>query len=134
MVQWFKKLITFFTILYNKKNKQICLDIQGTEERVRKAALTIHAYSKDEAILAVREVLKAQETRSLYSLAMMKGSLEELHRIQGQLQAIGGLLTFLDDAAAMRAEQVKDLRAKRQDEIKSKILHMGARPKQDTVI
>jgi hypothetical protein len=134
MAQWFKSLKLWLLKFLNVAPTNVALDIHMTEERIKRSALTLHTYHKDEAMVAMTELLRAEQTRLLFSLASFDGTLEKLHKVQGRLEAIGGLLSFIKEAGALSAPEVKTLRQQRQKEATSRVLKFGSNKPQDVVI
>lgn len=136
MVQWFKNLKIFILRFLGVKPVSLSLNLEETEKVIQKSALVINAYAKDEAIRAVHDLLRAQQTRSLFALASFSGSLETLHKLQGHLQAIEGLLKFIDEAEKLKAEDIRAIRGRTEkSDSKARVLRMGpSSRRQDVVI
>lgn len=134
MVQWFNRFKLFLLKLLGVRPVSVSLNILETEAEIQKSALIIHSFAKDEVVDAFRKLLRAQQTRSLFALSSFGGSIETLHKLQGHLQAIEGLLKFIEEAESLSAEEARRLRAMRQSESKGRVLKMGIKQRQDVVI
>ena len=136
MVQWFKRLRIYLLRLLGAQPLSIDLTLDDTERKLTRAAITVHRYYRDEGIQAVVTVLKAEQTRALYSLASFSGGLEQLNRLQGRLDAVSGLLTFLKDADELKDADLRRLVSTFKEEPKSvKVLNLTpSSRRQDTVI
>jgi len=133
MAQWFKSMKLWLLHLLGARPTSIDLDMQSTDEKIKRSALVLHTHYRDEAMVAMVELLKAEQTRALYFLSSFDGSADKLHRLQGRLEAITGLIAFIHEAGALQALEVKSLRQKKQDEARTRVLKFGSKP-QDVVI
>lgn len=136
MAQWFKKLKLFFLRLLGAKPFSVDLALEDTEKKLTKAALMVHRYYNDEGIQAVVTVLKAEQTRALYALASFNGTIEQLHRLQGRLDSVSGLLSFLKDADELKDADIRKLASTFKEQPKpTKVLNLTpSSRRQDTVI
>lgn len=135
MAQWFNRLKLFLLKVLGAKAYSVALSIEDTEKSIVKASLVIHRHANDEAMRAMVSVLRAQQTRSLYALSSFNGTLENLHKLQGHLQAIDGLLLYLKDVSEMSSKDIRSLVSQHEEPKKSKVINLspGSR-RQDTVI
>jgi predicted RecB family endonuclease len=122
MVQWFKTFKLFILRFLGVKPLSVDLAIEETEDKIQKTALVIHAFAKDEAIMAVKTLLKAQQTRALFSLSSFGGSEVKLAKLQGHLEAIEGLLKFVSECEELKPEDIRALRAMKKKDGTTKVL------------
>lgn len=135
MAQWFKRLKLMLLKMLGVKPYSVSLSIEDTEKTIVKASLVLNRYANDEAVIAIVSVLRAQQTRSLYALSSFNGTLEQLQKLQGHLQAIDGLLLYLKDVSEMSAKDLRALAGTQESEKKSKVLNITPNPRrQNTVI
>lgn len=131
MVQWFK---LFFLRLLGAKPYSMPLAIDKVQDTVERQALVIRDYYKDEAIQAVLAVLRAEHVSTLYKLASFKGEPALLYRMQGQIETLQSLITFMEGAGSLTHEQASSLRKKSAKDASRVLKFKEAKPRSEAVI
>jgi hypothetical protein len=131
MVQWFK----FFILrLLGAKPYSMPLAIEKVQDTVERQALVIRDYYRDEAIQAVMHVLKAEQVATLYKLSTFRGDSAALYRMQGQIETLQNLLSFMEGAGALTNDQASSLRKKSTKDASRVLKFKEQRPRGEAVI